>query len=94
MTPLDVGKLERQRELYRATNFDTRFVKIFMDGVPTAARTAAMLAPYTPTEEGGEQTSGQLHIHRKGHRLGLNRRIDHDTLKVAGTQRFALVGHP
>ena len=60
--PLDVGKLERQRELYRATNFDTRFVKIFMDGVPTAARTAAMLAPYTPTEEGGEQTSGQLHI--------------------------------
>ena len=33
-----------------------------MDGVPTAARTAAMLAPYTAATEGAERTDGQLHI--------------------------------
>ncbi len=60
--PLDIDELKSKREQYKAPNFNTNFVKIFMDGVPTAARTAAMLAPYTPAEEGGEQTSGQLHI--------------------------------
>ncbi|MFK7731418.1 MAG: amidohydrolase, partial [Pseudomonadales bacterium] len=59
---LDIDELKSKREQYKAPNFNTNFVKIFMDGVPTAARTAAMLAPYTPAEEGGEQTSGQLHI--------------------------------
>lgn len=60
--PLDIDELKSKRAQYKAPNFNTNFVKIFMDGVPTAARTAAMLAPYTPAEEGGEQTSGQLHI--------------------------------
>ncbi len=60
--PLDIDELVSKRKQFMAPNFNTNFVKIFMDGVPTAARTAAMLAPYTPAEEGGEQTSGQLHI--------------------------------
>lgn len=63
--PLNIEELVSKRKQYMAANFNTNFVKIFMDGVPTAARTAAMLAPYTPTEEGGEQTSGQLHISAK-----------------------------
>ncbi len=47
-TPLDYTDLEARRDRYRSTHVHTEFVKIFLDGVPTAARTAAMLAPYLP----------------------------------------------
>lgn len=60
--PLDVAELEARRDQLRSANVDTRFVKLFMDGVPTASRTAAMLAPYTAAEPGAELTDGALHI--------------------------------
>ncbi len=59
---LDVAALRALSDRYQAANFNTNFVKIFMDGVPTAARTAAMLEPYTPATPGAERTKGQLHI--------------------------------
>ena len=59
---LDVAELETRRDNLKSANVDTRFVKLFMDGVPTASRTAAMLAPYTAAEPGGELTDGALHI--------------------------------
>ncbi|MEP1593984.1 MAG: amidohydrolase [Halieaceae bacterium] len=60
--PLDVAELEARRDRLKSANVDTRFVKLFMDGVPTASRTAAMLAPYTAAEAGAELTDGALHI--------------------------------
>ncbi|MGI9284606.1 MAG: amidohydrolase, partial [Pseudomonadales bacterium] len=60
--PLDIAGLQALRDKYRAPNVHTDFAKIFMDGVPTASRTAAMLAPYTLAEKGAEFTNGQLHI--------------------------------
>ena len=59
---LDIAELEARRNQLISTNVDTRFVKLFMDGVPTASRTAAMLAPYTAAEPGAELTDGALHI--------------------------------
>lgn len=46
--PLDYARLERIRDKFASKNVDTRCVKIIDDGVPTAARTAAMMQPYTP----------------------------------------------
>jgi len=60
--PLNISNYTELRDRYKAPNFNTNFIKIFMDGVPTAARTAAMLAPYTAATEGAERTDGQLHI--------------------------------
>ena len=40
----------------------TEFVKIFLDGVPTPARTAAMIAPYVPDEAHGANFTGSLHV--------------------------------
>ena len=44
--PFDTGALEEISERYRSEHVYTRFAKIFLDGVPTASRTAVMLAPY------------------------------------------------
>lgn len=60
--PLDYARIDRLSEQYRGPHVHTRYVKIFMDGVPTASRTAAMLEPYTAAEEGGEPTRGMLHL--------------------------------
>ena len=38
------------------------FVKIFLDGVPTASRSAAMLEPYLPLAESDEDNYGSLHL--------------------------------
>ena len=57
-TPLDYDDLERIRDRYRSENVDTRFIKIFLDGVPTTARTAGMLSPYTPEAPDGPTTDG------------------------------------
>lgn len=51
---LDYEDLVRRRDTYATQHVDTRFVKIFLDGVPTSARTAAMLEPYAGTQERGE----------------------------------------
>ena len=63
---LDIEPLKKLRQQYEGTYVDANFVKIFMDGVPTVARTAAMLAPYTSEglgEENGESKNyGALHV--------------------------------
>lgn len=60
--PLDYAALEAQRDRYRSKHVHTEFVKIFMDGVPTPARTAAMLAPYVADAAHGANFSGEAHL--------------------------------
>ena len=60
--PLDYEQIERQRSLYRFTHVHTEFVKFFLDGVPTPARTAAMLDPYVADTEHGADFRGSLHF--------------------------------
>ena len=57
-TPLNYGDLERIRDQYRSPNVNTAFIKLFLDGIPTTARTAGMLAPYAPEIPGGKTTDG------------------------------------
>ena len=61
--PLDYDDIDRIRDAHASANVDTRFVKIFLDGVPTPARTAAMLAPYVADDaHGSDFTGGPLHV--------------------------------
>ena len=60
--PLDYASIERQRDLYRSPHVHTEFVKIFLDGVPTEARTAKMLAPYVADAAHGDHYTGELHV--------------------------------
>ena len=61
-TPLDYDHIEALRDQYASDHVDTRFVKIYEDGVPTGARTAAMLAPYMPHGDFPEGFTGLLHV--------------------------------
>lgn len=58
----DVAALEVLRDRYASKHLHTNFVKIFLDGVPTTARTAAMLTPYAAAHEGEEPVYGPLHL--------------------------------
>lgn len=60
--PLDYEALEAERRQYRSRHVNTDFVKLFLDGVPTPARTAAMIAPYVPDRQHGRKFTGGLHI--------------------------------
>ena len=61
--PLDYDSLIERRDRYRTDKVDTRFVKIFLDGVPTPARTAAMLDPYVADADHGERfDGGPVHV--------------------------------
>jgi predicted amidohydrolase YtcJ len=61
--PLDFAAIEAERKAYRSTHVHTDFVKLFLDGVPTPARTAAMLHPYVADKEHGDHyTGGDMHI--------------------------------
>ncbi|MEZ5597081.1 MAG: amidohydrolase [Pseudomonadales bacterium] len=57
-----VARLVGLRDRYAGRHLDTHCAKLFMDGVPTTARTAAMLAPYQPDVEGDPPTTGNLLI--------------------------------
>ena len=60
---LDYDEIDRIRDTYASEHVHTEFVKIFLDGVPTPARTAAMLDPYLPDEVHGDDfTGGDLHV--------------------------------
>jgi hypothetical protein len=61
-TPLDYSAIERERDQYRTKRVHTEFVKLFLDGVPTPARTAAMVAPYVHDDEHGDHFTGSMHI--------------------------------
>ncbi len=60
--PLDYAAIDAQRDRYASDGLHTAFVKVFMDGVPTASRTAAMLEPYTPEHNEAESHRGMLHL--------------------------------
>jgi predicted amidohydrolase YtcJ len=59
--PIDVARLARLSDEVKSTHVLTRFAKIILDGVPTPARTAAMLHPYLP-DANGVVGSGMLHV--------------------------------
>lgn len=59
---LDYDAIDAQSKQYRTPRVDTRFVKIFLDGVPTPARTAAMLDPYVPDKANGSNFRGGIHV--------------------------------
>lgn len=58
---LDAGILEQMRTAYRGRHVNTDAVKLSMDGVPSASRTAAMLADYMPAYEGAPTHNGKQH---------------------------------
>lgn len=60
--PLDVATFAKLRDTYAAPHVHTNFVKVFMDGVPTASRTAAMLSPYVHAEGFPDHYTGMLHV--------------------------------
>jgi predicted amidohydrolase YtcJ len=57
---LDTARLSALREENRGHNVNTDYVKIFIDGVPSVARTGAMLNNYMPEQHGGDAHSGEL----------------------------------
>ena len=59
---LDVDKLRSLRTNYSTENINTDFVKIFLDGVPSVARTAAMLGNYLPELPKAKSHNGMLLI--------------------------------
>jgi hypothetical protein len=52
----------RARREYQGGELTLDTVKIYLDGVPTAARTAAMLAPYLPGGGHADGGTGDLHV--------------------------------
>lgn len=60
--PLDLDALDALRHANASTHVMTDEVKLYLDGVPTSSRTAAMLADYRPDSNGGETHSGYLHL--------------------------------
>ncbi|HET9313142.1 MAG TPA: amidohydrolase, partial [Nitrospira sp.] len=61
--PLDYGRLDNLRRTYGSARFNTDCVKMYMDGVPNTARTAAMLHPYLPDPQFPEGfNGGETHI--------------------------------
>ncbi len=61
-SPLDCARIDTLRDRYASALVDTRFAKIYQDGVPTSARTAAMLEPYLPHADFAPGHSGILHV--------------------------------
>ena len=59
---MDVAALAKVSERHASKNVHTRFAKLFLDGVPTASRSAVMLAPYLTSEEHPTSTTGMLMI--------------------------------
>lgn len=60
--PLDIESIVAAREQYQSLHLHTDFIKMFLDGVPTASRTALMLQDYIVDEEHPQQTRGTLLI--------------------------------
>lgn len=59
--PLDMEPILATLKKYNTENINTGCVKYYLDGVPTASRTAAMLSPYLPDAHNhGKRTSGSL----------------------------------
>ncbi len=61
-TLLDYDSIVAERSKYQTPNVHVNFVKLFLDGVPTPARTAAMVHPYLPDEKHGDKYTGFMHL--------------------------------
>jgi len=57
-----VAALEALRDSYASAHVHTGFVKIFLDGVPTIARTAAMIDPYQAQPGDTSPVLGPTHL--------------------------------
>jgi len=62
VAPLDYAALESMRDRFQSGHVHTAFVKLFLDGVPTPARTAAMIAPYVPDATYGSGFTGEMNF--------------------------------
>lgn len=60
-----VKRLLAWRKKYQSPHVDTSFVKIFLDGVPTASRSALMLDYYTVDADHPDKTKGGSHLDQK-----------------------------
>lgn len=60
--PLDIDGIVAARDKFQSGHLHIDFVKIFLDGVPTASRTALMLDDYIVDEEHPQQTRGLLMV--------------------------------
>lgn len=60
--PLDYAALEQRRQAHRGAHLRSDCVKIFLDGVPTPARTAAMLEPYLRDDGTRGTFAGDAHV--------------------------------
>ncbi|MCB1728941.1 MAG: amidohydrolase [Halieaceae bacterium] len=58
----NIAEYEKLREQYQSPHVHTNFVKIFLDGVPTASRTAAVLEPYVPLHKDDPPNYGSMHL--------------------------------
>jgi hypothetical protein len=58
----DFAEYMRLREQFQSSHVHTNFVKIFLDGVPTASRTAAVLEPYLPLHADDPPNYGSMHL--------------------------------
>jgi len=61
-SPMNTDSIVAARAEYLSPHLHTGFVKIFLDGVPTASRTALMLEDYVVDEEHPQQTKGHLMV--------------------------------
>jgi hypothetical protein len=59
---LDYNAIDAIRDKYASKHVNTHFVKIFLDGVPTPARTAFMLDQYQPDSHFKKGERGASHI--------------------------------
>ncbi len=60
--PFDVGPLVDRAQGDASGHVHARFAKLFLDGVPTASRTAVMLEAYLPDETHDNAANGELLI--------------------------------
>lgn len=61
-SPLDYDALVAMRDRFRSPHVDASFVKLFLDGVPTPARTAAMLDAYAADHAHGAEFTGETNF--------------------------------
>lgn len=61
-TKFDIAAYNALRDKYASKNVHTGFAKIFLDGIPTMAKTAAMVAPYVTDAEGEAPNYGPVHV--------------------------------
>jgi predicted amidohydrolase YtcJ len=60
--PMDIAPLIASAEQFNSPNVHNRFAKLFLDGVPTASRSAVMVDPYLTNADFPETTIGTLMI--------------------------------